>query len=145
MSTSIVTVDLDSESKRTKTLAHKICNQVPKKLIVSFKNKYRSTWELIPMTLSLYNAITIPLEFSYAINFWFLQANEIINVILDLLFLIDNILMFFTTYENKYGIEIWDHYKIYYFYTGTARFVFDSLSLLGMSLFKVIHPAFKYF
>jgi hypothetical protein len=61
------------------------------------------------------------------------------------MFLIDNVLMFFTTYEDRHGEEIWDHYSIYHEYTRTYRFVFDSLSLFGMTFFKAIHPAFKYF
>lgn len=85
------------------------------------------------------------MELSFAINYQFLRVDEVINVVLDLLFLVDNVLMFFTTFENRHGEEIWDHYDIFKEYSRTWRFVFDSLSLLGLTFFKAIHPAFKYF
>lgn len=64
---------------------------------------------------------------------------------LDFLFLFDNLLMFFTTFINKYGLEIKDTYEIYLNYTRTWTFVFDSLSILGSFFFTKIHHRLRYF
>jgi hypothetical protein len=71
---------------------------MPKSLIISYKNPIRANWDLAPMILSTYNAIIIPLELSFGLPFFYLRINEIIDIALDFLFMIDNILMFFTTY-----------------------------------------------
>lgn len=136
--------DLDAENKR-QTRLQRTCGRIPPRFIVSFKHPYRQIWEWIPMLLSIYNGITIPLEFSYAISYGYLAWHENINIVLDLLFLLDNALMFFTSFENRYGDEIKDPYEILMHYTSTRRFVFDSLSLLGNSFFVQMHPWLKYF
>lgn len=73
------------------------------------------------------------------------QINFYVDALLDVLFLIDKILMFFTTYFNKKGFEIKEHYLIFINYTRTWRFLFDTLSILGSYVFTSINPSFKYF
>lgn len=116
-----------------------------KKCIVSYKNPIRSSWDAVPMLLSVYNALIIPFEFSFALPYEFLKINQQIDICLDILFLIDNLLMFFTSFQSKYGYEVFDFHEIFIAYTHTWRFVFDTLSLFGMYFFKTIHRNFKYF
>lgn len=87
------------------------------------------------MILSAYNALMIPIDFSIGMHYEFLQMNLYIDMVLDIMFLIDNILMFFTSFQNSKGQEITDHYQIYLNYTRTWRFVFDTLSLGGVYFF----------
>lgn len=86
----------------------------------------------------------IPYELSFIITFSLLKKIEVINIILDLTFLFDNCLMFMTSRRNDSG-ETFDHYEIFVSYAHTWRFWFDTVSMLGISIFELIHPAFKYF
>lgn len=128
----------------SKSCMFKFCKKMPKKWIISFKNKRRSQWDMIPMLLSIYNAFMIPYQIGIGLPMEFISINTFIDLFLDILFLIDNSLMFFTSFMTKHGVEVSCPYEIYLNYTRTWRFVFDSLSLLGSSVFTSIHPAFKY-
>ena len=86
----------------------------------------------------------IPYEASFVIGFTYLKTYEVINVLLDLLFLFDNCLIFFTSRRIEGG-ETFDHYLIFTAYVQTWRFWFDTISLLGITIFKLIHPFFKTF
>ena len=118
---------------------------MPPYLIVSCKNLIRQRWDLIPMVLSVYNAFLIPFDISFGLPDFYLSADRNIEIALDILFFIDNSLMFFTSFINKYGVEVVDPYEIYLNYTRSWRFVFDMLSLHGISVFGDIYPLFKYF
>jgi len=121
------------------------CKSLLKIRIISFRNPVRLAWDVIPMSLSVYNAMIIPFDFSFGLPIFFLDINYKIDIVLDVLFLLDNVLMFFTSFVNKYGIEVFDPKVIFWNYTTTIRFVFDCLSILGSYIFKGIHPSFKYF
>lgn len=97
------------------------------------------------MILSVYNALSIPFSIGFGFSYSFLQWNEIIDDMLDLVFLFDNIIMFFTSFQDIRGKHIFNHYKIFKNYVRTWRFVFDTLSLFGSKPFREIDPAFKYF
>ena len=122
----------------------KFCERMPRKWIISYKNKRRAQWDLIPMMLSIYNAFLIPYQIGIGLPLHFNTANSFIDLFLDILFLIDNSLMFFTSFQSKHGLEVKCPYEIYLNYTRTWRFVFDSVSLLGSSVFTRIHASFKY-
>jgi hypothetical protein len=74
------------------------CEKVPLKMIISYKNPILSAWEAVPMILSLYNALIIPLYFSFALPFDFLRVNDTVDILVDVLFLVDNSLLFFTSF-----------------------------------------------
>lgn len=65
---------------------------IPKKMIISHNNSLLRTWESIPMGLSIYNALIIPFEISFGLPFWFIKVNWYCDIIIDILFLIDNII-----------------------------------------------------
>ena len=102
-------------------------------------------WNLVLMVLSIYNAFIISFEISFGLPDSFLNAKQFIENAVDFLFFFDNALIFFTSFINKYGVEVTNAYEIYLNYTRSWRFVFDSLSLLGLSFFRDVHPFFKYF
>ena len=121
------------------------CSKVPPRIIISYKNRLRRAWEVVPTILSLYNALMIPLNFSFALPYQFHRVNLVIDILLDFVFLLDNFLLMLTTYENKNGFEVSDPYRIFIHYTRSWRFVFDTLSLLGMSFFTKIHTSLRQF
>ena len=63
----------------------------------------------------------------------------ILELVTDILFLIDILLMFFTTYRNKKGEEITDHALIRSNYVYSFNFIVDFLSIMGNSLFRMIN------
>ena len=68
-----------------------------------------------------------------------------IDLAIDMVFVIDIALMFFTTRLNSKGKEIAVPYEIAKLYTSTRRFYFDSLSILGTKLFSRLSNVFIYF
>lgn len=55
-----------------------------------------------------------------------------LDYIINMVFLIDIILMFYTTYQNNHGSEVKDHASIVKNYLQSKRFFFDFLSFLGV-------------
>lgn len=118
---------------------------MPQKCLISYKNTWIKAWNAVPMFLSVYNAFMIPIDISIGLPFEFLQINVYIDIVLDVMFLIDNVLVFFTSFQNRKGQEVTDFYMIYLNYTRTWRFLFDTLSLCGIYFFTQINNSFKYF
>lgn len=69
-------------------------------LITSCKNNTRLRWDMFIMILSVYNAFLIPFQISFGIADIYLNANNFMENALDIFFLVDNVLMFLTTYIN---------------------------------------------
>lgn len=112
--------DKPKEKKKNRSFnAMKCFGRIPKWMIISYKTRAKQTWNLVPMVLSTYNALIIPIEMSFGLPYEFLQLNTYIDIIVDLLFVLDNILVFFTSYQDRRGLEVKDHYLIYLNYTRT--------------------------
>lgn len=79
-------------------------------MIVSCRHPLRQAWDLIPMVLSIYNAFMIPFVMSFSLPLNLMETITDIELFLDFLFLFDNLLMFFTSFINKHGVEIKDSY-----------------------------------
>lgn len=99
----------------------------------------------MPILLSLINAIMIPLEIGYGLPRKLLLMDGYWQNTMDFLYLLDNILMFFTTYPNKQGYEVSDHFLIAKHYVWSWRCLLDSLSLLGSKLFVDVSIYFQNF
>lgn len=70
----------------------------------------------------------------------------IFNIAIDILFVIDLSLMFFTSFLNmRTGNECMDSTLISRNFRGTFRFYTDFLAIFGSSLFTNIHKMFTYF
>lgn len=68
-----------------------------------------------------------------------------LDYLIDVVFLTDIILGFFTTVPDQRGKESWDSRLIYFIYTSTRRFYLDCLSILGSGVFMSISPYFQNF
>lgn len=64
----------------------------------------------------------------------------LIDYFIDIVFLTDIILGFFTTVTDFRGKESWDSRLIYFIYSGTLRFYLDVLSIFGAGIFTQISP-----
>ena len=97
------------------------------------------------MVLAIFNSFMIPLENAYRATFFYTWWFLTIDLLIDLIFLIDVVLMFFTTFINNRGREVRDSRLISDNRIGSFMFWMDVLSLLGANLFQLISPFFKYF
>lgn len=114
-------------------------------MVVSFKNKYRKMFDIFVLMLALYNSVMIPLKQCYNPEFKRTRESEIMDMVIDGIFLIDILLMFHTTFIDNKGEEIWNVPEIAYNYSHTSRFIVDLLSLLGSAAFTWIHRYFNLF
>lgn len=59
--------------------------------------------------LAIFNSVYVPVDFSFAIKEGPIeQIFSIFDIIIDIMFLIDIILMFYTSYRNRKGEEVID-------------------------------------
>ena len=68
-----------------------------------------------------------------------------IDTFIDIVFVIDIILMFFTSVINKHGHETFDSVEIRKIYVSKFRFYADVLSVLGSGIFQNINQFFSLF
>ena len=96
---------------------------------MSYKSKFKENWDLSVLFLAIYNSVGIPLELAFykSDNYYLMVFSNFI----DLVFFIDLIIMFFTSYRNKMGSEVWDRKEISINYMGSIRFLMDLIALLG--------------
>ena len=81
--------------------------------------------------MALFNSLMIPLEKVYTFEFQSARAYNIVNHFIEFLFVLDMILMFFTSYQSTKGLEILESDLIAQNYVEQTRFMFDTLSLMG--------------
>lgn len=102
--------------------------------IISFRDPRKEAWDILVLLLAIANSLLIPLEIAFKPTSFKSLAFLIIDNILDLIFLIDFILMFFVSFYSKDGKEVKDSRKIFWKYLRTSRFWTDFLSLFGSSV-----------
>ena len=86
------------------------------------------------MVLAVWNAFFMPFDYAFVIpdTIAFVRT---FDLIVDVIFCFDIILMFLTSYLSKDGEEISDNFRIANQYTSSFRFYTDLFSLLGMNIF----------
>ena len=104
--------------------------------IISYKSK--DQWDIFIIVLAIFNSFTIPFELAFEFDFMKALSYKIISVLIDILFTVDIVLMFLTSFRNRRGHEEKDPGKIAINYVTSPRFLFDMLSILGSSLFTAI-------
>ena len=71
---------------------------LPEEYIISYKNPKKEYWDLFVLILAFQNSLLIPIDLAFAplvfSNVWY----QIFDNIVDCIFLIDMIIMFFTSY-----------------------------------------------
>lgn len=100
-------------------------------------------WEYVPIVLSLYNAFIITYEIGFGLSYNFLQVYLYLEYSINLILLFDFLLMFFTSFQNRYGCEIKEPYKIFQAHIRTSRFMLDVLTTI--SFLKPLHLVFSFF
>ena len=107
-------------------------HKIPEKYIISYKNKYGRRCDIFIIVLAIINSVSIPLEIAFKFDS---LTYDIFDNAIDIMFLVDIIRMFFTSYHNKEGKEVFDSYKIAVNYCFTVRFLVDVLALLQFFTF----------
>lgn len=107
--------------------------------IMEHDEPFRVKWDLLVMILSIVNGVTVPLDISFKPQFfgdpWFLG----INYVIDVLFVVDVVLNFRTTYkETNTGEEVFDPRKIACNYMTSFQFYLDVISALSLDNFIAI-------
>ena len=119
--------------------------QVPKKYLISYRNKNKETWDMCIIILALQNSLVIPIDISFAPEFTQNVLYKSFDFIVDFLFLVDMVLMCFTTIHNSMGKEEFNSNLIIAKYIKSFRFVADLGAVLGTELFSRGVPSMKVF
>jgi len=102
----------DSDDECTLKMKYEMLNLNEKnkvKYIIKINHPYRVRWDVIIMIFSIWNSITSPIEIAFKPEEFARTDMVIINYAIDILFLIDILLNFRTSYTNALtGDEILD-------------------------------------
>lgn len=83
--------------------------------------------------LAIFNSLFVPIDKSFTLEDGPSKSLlSIFDIIIDFIFLIDIILMLFTSYQNRKGEEVIDLGKIVRHYVFTFNFFVDFMSVLAM-------------
>ena len=119
--------------------------KIPKKYIISHKNETKEVWDFFILVLAVYNSFLVPYQFSFKPYFLQSSADRLFTLAVDLIFLSDLILGFFTTFQNNKGEEEFNSHHIFNYHVKKYTFYTDFLSILGNSIFQQISTNFKTF
>ena len=102
----------------------------------------RTRWDLLIIILALYNCVIIPLNVAFTnLNFGSSIGAQVIDRIIDVLFFLDVVLNFRTTFLNPTtGIIVKQPKRIAYNYIFKGRFVVDVLATIPFEL--IFQPLF---
>jgi hypothetical protein len=101
--------------------------------IIKQDHPFRVKWDLIVMILSIINGITVPLDIAFQPPFFSNSVVVAINYIIDIMFVLDVLLNFRTTYINmNTGEEIFEPKAIALNYLFSAQFCLDFLSAISI-------------
>lgn len=116
-------------------MKQKVFRRISSNWLISFKSTYKVVWDYLVLILAIYNSLMIPFEQAFPNDYTKSTFSEYLDMAIDIVFVIDIGLMFFTTRLNKKGKEVRVVHEIAKLYTSTRRFYFDSLSILGTKFF----------
>lgn len=107
--------------------------KVKKKWLILDDDPWKIKWDIFVFVMLIFTAFVVPLRLAFSETddvFW-----TIINVFIDLTFLVDVILSFFTTYfDEKTATRVTDKKMIAKTYLKTWFFI-DVISILPLDLF----------
>lgn len=104
---------------------------MPEKYIVSFKDSRKESWDKFILILAIQNSFIIPIDLCFQPEFTHGEGFVLFDTIVDLIFMFDMVLMFFTSYLDKRGNEVKDTNMIAAKYVWSFRFLCDFLAVLG--------------
>jgi hypothetical protein len=91
------------------------------------------------------NTFFVPLKISFKPIRFQTTGFTIFDIFVDILFLIDIILMFMTSFLNSKGQQITDRADIAINYMSQKRFTYDLLAIFGTEIFAKKNPIFAFF
>lgn len=118
--------------------------KIPPKYIFSYKAWYKRWWDIYIILLAILQSLIIPFELAFKSSHDVLVLFLLQNFV-DFCFLVDVILMMFSSYLNRKGKEIFESSKIAENYVKSWRFVFDILALLGSTIITQLLENFSLF
>ena len=103
------------------------------KWILSYKDPRKKNWDLFILLLAIFNSFQVYIVYSFGnklINelVWL----KIIDILIDFVFVVDIIIMFFTSFLNRKGEEIRNRDEIWRHYIFTFMFFSDMVSIFGL-------------
>jgi hypothetical protein len=96
-------------------------------------------WDIFVMSLAVYNSFAVPYEYCFKDEFFSLREVILAETIIDVIFLLDVIFMFFTSFVDHKGTENFFKDEIAMNYITRVRFIVDCLALVGSKPFQDIH------
>ena len=76
---------------------------MPNNLVFSYENDYKELWDRYMMLLAMFNSLYLPFEMAKFQTSDHTKFQKALDYFVDLCFLVDLVLMFFSSYENKLG------------------------------------------
>lgn len=100
--------------------------------MISVNDPRRMNWDLMIITLALYNCAMIPLNVAFHTEIVYFSKSKFMNTlerVIDVFFFLDIILNCRTTFINpKTNIEILDQKRVFITYFKSIRFFVDMLA-----------------
>ena len=116
--------------------------RIPERFIIPAKNTYKTYWDILILSLAVYNGLMVPFDMSFGVILSARPLFQAFDIMIDICFIIDILLMFITSATNKQGIESKDSVEISNLYTSTIRFKTDILSIFGSDFFVSLWEPF---
>lgn len=102
----------------------------------------RMNWDLLIIMLALYNCVMIPLNVAFNVELELSGGIGGLEKLIDVLFILDIILNFRTTFINpKTNIEISDNKRVAQHYINSIRFPVDVLASIPFDDFITIEES----
>jgi hypothetical protein len=104
------------------------------KYMIKANSLFRTNWDLFVIVLAIYNALSIPLSIAYSPLSLASPEFQVVDSLVDFIFLVDIVITFRTTFLNpEKGEEITDPVEIAYQYVRKGPFYLDLISSLPFS------------
>lgn len=98
----------ERESSKEKNAVLRFLPIISPRFIISQENSQRKMWDIFTLSLSVFNVWMIPFQMSFGPMIDMFYISLYLDGIIDVIFLFDTIVMFFTSYMTKDGKEIYD-------------------------------------
>jgi len=100
------------------------------------QGKVKLAWDIIIIVLSVWQGFSIPLQLSFDPDFFYAPELRTADSLIDVVFMLDIILRFRTTYiDSVTGEEIMDSFSIGKKYITSPSFIIDTLSTVPLDDF----------
>ena len=120
--------------------------RLPKKYIISFRNHQKEQWDKFILLMAIQNSFMVPIDLAFSPSLMAHPLYNIFDFLVDICFVVDIIMQFFTSFMNRMGAEVFDSRKIFKLYAFSGRFIMDFLPLLGSEIIvKSVGNHFKFF